>query len=200
MGLLDFFSRRAPSSVHRNEDRIWLTVDGLREWLTNQLQRSANGADGFLLVAHFANQLDSLETLRESAGLACGVSLAGNLSPELAARLSLSEESVLDVFVVQHHPLPRHDDRIVEFAESLPCRCRLTFLVSADDPLMQILLGDAVRSVLRSLGMQESESIQSGMVTRRLRKSQEKFARQLADDVDADSIAEWLVANAPRTT
>ena len=48
------------------------------------------------------------------------------------------------------------------------------FFVSLEDDLMRIFMGEWVKNLLGSLGMQDGEAIESGMVTRQLEKAQKK--------------------------
>ena len=48
------------------------------------------------------------------------------------------------------------------------------FFVSLDDDLMRIFMGEWVKNLLGTLGMQDGEAIESGMVTRRLEAAQKK--------------------------
>ena len=48
------------------------------------------------------------------------------------------------------------------------------FFLSLEDDLMRIFAGEWVKRVLTSLGMQEGEAIESGMVSRRIEGAQKK--------------------------
>lgn len=48
------------------------------------------------------------------------------------------------------------------------------FFVSLEDDLMRIFMGEWVKNLLTTLGMQEGEAIESGMVTRRIEAAQKK--------------------------
>src|SRR5262245_55474738 len=48
------------------------------------------------------------------------------------------------------------------------------FFLSLEDDLMRIFAGDWVRNILTTLGMQEGEAIESGLVTRQIQKAQRR--------------------------
>ncbi len=55
------------------------------------------------------------------------------------------------------------------------------FFISLDDNLMRIFMGDWVRSLLTSMGMQEGEAIESRMVTSRIEAAQKKVEERHFD-------------------
>jgi hypothetical protein len=66
---------------------------------------------------------------------------------------------------------------------------------SLDDPLMKVFAGEWVKEVLQRLGMDESAPVESGMVARRVRGAQGKFAARAERGCDAASAEEWLQSN-----
>lgn len=103
--------------------------------------------------------------------------------------------SPLPVLALERHFLREHDDRIVRFAEGLGSRVTVDFCVSLDDPLMTLFAGEWVRNALRTLGMEEDEALESGMVSRRIAGAQAKLAETIPSDHEADSPAAWLERN-----
>jgi hypothetical protein len=101
----------------------------------------------------------------------CHAIPASNLNTDLAASLNLDESAIIDFIVGERHPLPSVDDRLEEFADELPCRCRFSHHVSLEDAVMKIFAGDWVKNVLKQMGMKEDEAIESQMVSHRIRQS-----------------------------
>ena len=89
------------------------------------------------------------------------------------------------------------DDRLQEFADELPCRCRFSHHVSLEDAVMKVFAGDWVKNVLKQLGMSEDDAIESQMVSRRIRQVQQKIEGRAFGSLDAESAAEWLEKNCP---
>ena len=104
-------------------------------------------------------------------------------------------ESPLPVLVLERHFLRAHDDEVVRFAEGLGGRASVDFYVSLEDPLMSLFAGEWVKNVLRQLGMQEDERLESGMVARRIRAAQGQVAKSIPTDHDANSAVQWLERN-----
>ena len=87
------------------------------------------------------------------------------------------------------------DDRLVEFANGLPCRCRISHNVSLEDAMMKALgAGDWVKMLMQSV-MSEEESIESELVSRALFKAQRELERRSIGNVNSDSAAEWIRKN-----
>ena len=201
MGLFDFFFGGGKrSNVNVVPDVIWLNITakltGIRKDVVAQ---SSSGAVGVLLVAHFPDVVDQLYRIAAENGnnIPIKVSLAKDLSTDLVAEWSINESATVAIIVGERHPLPKHDDEVLQFAESLPHQVRLIRHVSLEDPLMKVFAGEWVENLLRRMGMAEDEAIESNMVSRRIKAAQQKIEKEAFGDSDANSAAEWLDANVP---
>ncbi|MFY9253050.1 MAG: hypothetical protein WAO83_06330, partial [Fuerstiella sp.] len=87
---------------------------------------------------------------------------------------------------------------IMQFAEEIPCNCRLTYHLSLEDPLLKMFVTEFVQRILDSLEMTEEEAIQSSMISRRI-KAQQKIESTVLGNATAKSAAEWLKLNTPQT-
>ncbi len=201
MSLLDLlFGGKKQTNVEVVPDRIWMTTEAKFTGLAKDVAERLNSETvAILLVAHFRDVLTRLEELanQQHSHVPVKAVLAANLNSELAAGLNLGESAMVDVIVGERHPLPSVDDRLEEFANELPCRCRFSRHVSLDDAVMKVFAGEFVQSMLRKLGMTETEFIESQIVSRRIRKSQQKIEGTAIGSLDAESAAEWLEKNCP---
>ncbi len=200
MGLFDWLGG-AKAKV-QIEDRIWLTKQAKfaaiqRE--TAQALDDPNGPDAVFVVAHFQDCLDELRLLVAGVGMdesrvlvTCSEALEGR-----TAGTASDESRRILIIVGERHPLPSHDDALLDFARSLSCQCRLVQHVSLEDPLLRIFAGEWVEGVLRRLGMKEDQAIESQMVARRIRGAQQKIDGRATGDAPAQSAQEWLEKNCP---
>jgi len=69
--------------------------------------------------------------------------------------------------------------------------------LSLEDPVMRIFAGDWVQNVLKQLGMKENESIESQMVSRRIKQAQQKIEGRTFGSSEAESAERWLEKNCP---
>jgi len=201
MGLLDFlFGGRKRARAEELTDRLWMTSDAKFDGLRREaITRSTGGADAVLLVAHFADVLARLEGIvgQHSWAVPCRAVLASDLSRELAFAARLDESAVIDILVAERHPLPSVDDELAEFARALPCRCRIVHFLSLEDAVLKAFVGEQVRGMLKHLGMKDDEAIESAMVSRQVRKAQQRIEGRSFGSSRAASAAEWLQKNCP---
>jgi hypothetical protein len=187
------------------DDVIWLTKQAKFAGISAATARClAEPVRPFavLLVAHFRDCLEGLQTVVDHAGFdqrSVIVAAADRLKGRSASVVGSDESHTIEIVVAERHPLETHDTAIAEFAQRLPCRCRLVHHVSLEDPLMRVFAGEWVQNVLRQLDMNENEAIKSRMVTRRLQVAAQKIERQAVSDLPADSAEEWLQRNCPDT-
>ena len=129
MGLFSFLFGGGPgSTVQALDDRIWITEDAKFKGLARQLNES-NDSAVILLIAHFEDTYEQLTTITDgySGDVPVQAVLAGNLSSDIAARLSIDESATINLIVAERHPLLSADDAIMQFAEEIPCNCRLWY-------------------------------------------------------------------------
>ncbi len=201
MGFFDsLFGSKKRTNVEVIPDHIWVTTDAKFAGLAKEAEeRSKSETVAILLVAHFPDVLARLEELasQQTWEVPCQAIPASNLNTDLAASLHLDESAIIDIIVGERHPLPSVDDRLEEFADELPCRCRFSHHVSLEDAVMKIFAGDWVKNVLKQMGMKEDEAIESQMVSRRIRQAQQKIEGKAFGSSEAESAAEWLEKNCP---
>ncbi|MCY2988875.1 MAG: hypothetical protein NTY19_13550 [Planctomycetota bacterium] len=202
MGILDWL-KKPKSNVDLLDDLIWLTKHAKFTGISAATARCLNEPArpfAVLLVAHFQDCLEQLQTIIQQGGFdqrSVIAATAENLTGRSAPRLGSDDSQIIEIIVAERHPLQAHDTAVAEFAESLPCRCRLVHHVSLEDPLMRMFAGEWVQSVLKQLGIKENEAIESRMVTRRLQQAAQRIERQAVSDLPADSAGEWLERNCP---
>ena len=201
MGFFDsLFGSKKHTNVEVVPDHIWMTSFAKFAGLAKDVEdRAQSGTVAILLVAHFPDVLARLEELANQLALSVPVKAvpAGNLDVNLATSLNLDKSAIIDVIVGERHPLPSVDDRLEEFADELPCRCRFSHHISLEDPVIKIFAGEWVGNVLRKLGISEDQAIESNMVSRRIRQAQQKIEGRAFGSSDANTAAEWLEKNCP---
>lgn len=200
MGFLDFlFGGQAFSNREVVPDRIWLTMDAKFAGIAKDVAERANTQTvAILLVAHFADVLERLNGIAAKPyAVPVRALLARDLSPDLAASLTLDESAMIDVIVAERHPLPSVDDRLVQFADAFSFHCRFSHHLSLDDPVIKIFAGSWVQNVLDKLEMKEDEAIESNLVIRRIERAQRKIESKAYKSLNAGSAREWLEKNCP---
>jgi hypothetical protein len=198
MGLLDFLRGKRDSRAEIADDRIWLTDAAKLNGIGNEMTSlAAADVSGILLAAHFPDVVERLSDFvaGENRPIPVACSLVRTLSLSAVSSWQLRESAVVGIIVAEHHPLSSHDAQVIRFAEQLPCRSRLVWHVSLEDPFLKIFVGEWATTTLRQLGMSESEAIEGRMVSRRIKAAQKSLEQRAFGEKDARSAAEWLEVN-----
>jgi len=201
MGLYDFFfGNKRDTTAQVLNDRIWLSQNAKISGIKQQIRQQTDSA-AILLVAHFEETLQQLRSITagDNADTPVQLVLAENFTSEITSRLKTDETSIIDLIVAERHPLKSADDALMLCAAGLPCRCRVAYHLSLEDPLLKLFVGEFVEKMLESLGMKEDEPIESQMVSRRIRAAQQKNEERAFGNSRAFSAAEWLESNMPRS-
>lgn len=199
MALFDWF-KGTSSNVTVLDDVIWLTqrakLNGIKLALLKRLAEPDRPV-AIMLVAHFPHCLAELRQLIEQVGSSDSMTAvsADSLKVDTASTMLFDETQVTDILVAERHPLPSHDQVVLDFAQALPCTCRLVHHLSLNDPVVRAMCGEWVEGILKKLGMAEDEAIESKMVARRIKSAQQKLGEKCFTDYPADSAREWLERN-----
>lgn len=199
MGLFDFlFGGKPDSRVEVMGDHVWMTQQAKLNGIRNQLEsRCVAGAAAVVLVAHFADTLELMQALAagHSGGTHVAAMLAGKLRRDALRPWNLGETTVLDIIVCERHPSLDMDEKFEQLLEELPCRCRLSYHLSLEDPLLRRFAGEWVGGILEKLGMSEHEAIESDLVRRRVKAAQKKIQAEALGFLEEGSAAQWVEKN-----
>ncbi|MGE0608684.1 MAG: hypothetical protein AB7O62_16435 [Pirellulales bacterium] len=202
MGLFSslFGGKSSASTVELMSDRIWMSRQAKFHGIGQDLA-GRSGSVAVLLIAYFADTLEELNAIvaQYQGQTPAKALLAEQLSGELAGSLNLDPTAKIDLIVAERHPLLAATDQLLEFANGLPCQCRITHHLSLEDPLLQSFSGEWVADILKKLGMEENEAIESRMVSRRIQDAQRKMQARAIGNARAESAAEWIEKNMPAT-
>ncbi|REJ71848.1 MAG: hypothetical protein DWQ34_09405 [Planctomycetota bacterium] len=221
MGLLSrLFGQSARPAFSAEADQIFLTADAKWRALAKAVRARRNDGERVLILAHFPATLREARDRLAASEIATEIidrPLSGGGVPELFERRA-SAEAVLApvpaltvdehetqptppfdmrvaILSLEVHPADEVEQDVLRFAASIPCATRLFPFVSLEDPLLAQFAGPAVQDILRKLGMQEDEAIQSGMVSRRVRRAQARMSSRITSWAPADSAEEWIAKN-----
>jgi hypothetical protein len=203
MGIFDWLSK-PKSNVDVLDDMIWLTKQAKFAGIskaTSQCLEQSDRPFAVLLVAMFQDCLAELQAIVEQNR--CDqkkvvTTLAEQLNSRAMSTASPDDSQTIVIIVAERHPIQAHNAAIAEFAQTLPCRCRLVHHISLEDPLLQMFASEWVQGILQRLGMKEDEAIESQMVARRIQQAAQKIERQAVSDLRANSAEEWMQLNCPK--
>jgi hypothetical protein len=190
--------KRTSSRVEVIADHVWLSREAKLAGIRRELRdRTVDGARMIALVAHFPDVLDEMQQIASQYAGSASVRpvLSRELSSGAAGDLPLAQADLVDLIAAERHPLAPMDDALIEFAEALPCRCRIVYHISLDDPILRFVGAESIRATLDRLGATEDEALTHDMITRSIRRAQQKIASRSTDRLDAESAAEWIERN-----
>ena len=187
------------SNVKSRPDSIWLSRPAKFNGIRSDLEkRSASDCIAVLLISHFQETHEKMLSIAEEyqGDVPVMAVLAHELSEEIATGLAVDENKTIELIIAERHPLPKHDDKVIEeFAKSLACRCRSTCHVAMDDKLMKVFAGESMIQLLQQMGMKEEDRIESGMVSRRIRAAQKQLESKAIGNKTTKSEDEWFETN-----
>ena len=216
MGLLDWLFGK-PKKV-KTIDHVWINQDAKFDGLFREVKEQLAIPGTVLVVAHFPatlarlreelhenelnykeqpNRLTTAELLRVAGSEDATPILihADALDPDDFPNPMVEDLAPIHIAVAERHFLPSLDDPVVEFAESLGRPCNVCFHLSLKDPLLRLFTGEWIERVLIDLGMTESEPIESGLVSKRIRAAQKQLEKRVIVNKPADSAEDWLELN-----
>ncbi len=222
MNFLQYLFGGGRSTFEPEAVRVFLTRTARWRALCAAVRAAQDAGERVLIVAHFPATLREAGAHLSSAGIDTLIRDRPLTSHEAAKRgesgsvllvpvpaLLADDEPLaadatdvgpLSIYIPEMHPLRAAEDAVDAFAAAIPVRVRMYSYVSLEDPLIERMCGPWMRDVLRKLGMQEQEEIQSALVARQIRQAQTKVSRQVESFEPADSAAEWVQRTLPPKT
>ncbi len=201
MRILDWLAGKR-NRIGVGDDVIWLTQPAKFAGIARAVSLLSDSRDppqAVILAAHFRDCLGEIQKIIDACEFGIPVTAVAveNFTSVSPGKVQLSPSQRIEIIVGERHPLSSRDATVAAFAHNLPCRCNIVFHVSLDDALMKAFAGEWVQNVLKQLGMQEWEAIQSKVVARRIQQAQRQIAKRALGDEPADSAEEWLACNLP---
>ena len=214
--LANLFGKR--KTVIHEPDQIWRTRSTEFEGLLAFIESLDPATTRALVITQFADTFRSLNDLCLSRGVAFTTyptafegerlhdlseyQVAGHIllapaqalpeNPLVTQTQPLGRDFEINVLVAEHHPLPDFDDRILEFAASLPCPSRVCFHDALDGALLRHYGGDQIAQIATTLKMPAGDCISSSFIDKSIRRAQEKIARRVSNPMTADSAEQWF--------
>ncbi|MBB3207016.1 hypothetical protein FHS27_002830 [Rhodopirellula rubra] len=200
LGLLRLlFGTKTPPRLQENPDLVWMTEAGKYAGIRAKVEEAGQGdAAAILIVSHFDNTFAQIDRLlaNYNGPVPAKAVKANDLSQRTTTGSPFEETSTIEVIFAERHPLLEEDEGAVkEFADQLPCRCRVTHCVSFEDAIMRSFVDSFVENVMSKMGMKEDEAIESSLVSRRIRAVQEQNSKNVVSRHKANSAQEWIDKN-----
>lgn len=212
--------------TRRQDDRIWAAKTLKLSGICDEILKATKRNHMVLAVAHFERTLEELREILDARGLKHkvfmeswdisgfdldeikqeGFQIVVLLSDVLSSLGQLDDRSRqvgpekwrIHIVIVEHHPLPERDERILSFAARLPYAATICFHASLDEPLMKVFGADRLASMLTRLGRSETSPVIHPMITSAIAAAQKKIKKEAIGDERVESAEDWFYYNFPR--
>jgi hypothetical protein len=197
-------------------DKVWFDLRHRLAGIVSDV-KALSSTHNILVLAHFPATVSAIESslraadvtfqtfsMFDSSGL-CSTMPTGTVFVGLVRALQQPNlmrqpaTSSVRIIVAEHHPRANNDQHVIDVAEKLPCDAEVQFHTSLDDPLMMRFGGEKLTSLMKTLGMEESEAVEHRFVTNAIRNAQEKLEQLVPREIPTESIDDWFKFNL-RTT
>lgn len=185
--------------------------------MMNALEARIEKGESVFLLSHFPDTFSQIERRLERSSLEFTIisgrvdsaqvleltrKQPGRLFLTMAQMLKLDryplpkrEQPSLAVAMCQRHPMPSYDSKVAHWCRESVFPTQLGYFLSLEDPVVDHVVNDQVKLLLRQFGLGENELITSSMVSRRLDSVLKRKAAKVESEVDADSVLDWLKLN-----
>jgi hypothetical protein len=211
-----FFSKKPKSK--KTDDKVWFNKTGKYTDIHNLARSNQNLGITTFIVSWFKDTQDEIcESLIASntdyKPLTDGTFHSGNL---LSGKqfIFVMDASLFDhdlvlqpifknlsdkepVFLYsEHYPLYSKEENCIRKMEQLTgSKCSYGFYVSFDEPILKFFGGDRIIDMMKSMGMNENESISHSMITKSIINAQKKLEKKIVHEFTADSSEKWFKLN-----
>lgn len=166
-----------------------------------------------MVVAHFAEALIEAGRQLASAGIKFStlttwqslgstpsvVAILAKALPRplsgLSPREKVGTETRVVVRGVELHVLARENDRLLQFAATLPVRSDVVVATSMDAPAFASLRKPWAKGLITKLGMSADKPVESPLLTRGVTKALLSMEKRTRRDRPAESVAQWIERN-----
>lgn len=210
MGLFSWlFGRRAPSL----RISVWLDEPSRLSGLARDVRADLAKGRSVVLVAHFASALvevgqhfanegipfTTLSSWRPLGSTPSVVAILAKALPQPVPGATPVDKRGTEVRIairgVELHVLARENDRLVNFAATLPVPCEVCASTSLDAPVLARTQKPWVREMLSKMGFTADAPIDSPMLSRSMKKALVAIEGRARRDLPADSVAQWMDRN-----
>ncbi|MCU0398446.1 MAG: hypothetical protein MUC73_10115 [Cyclobacteriaceae bacterium] len=157
-------------------DKVWLSKQAKWNACSDMLKLNSD----CVFIAWFEETRDELKA---KLGEQAPVFLANQLG-------SISVPGKLLVFI-EHHPLMKEEEKLFETLNLN----EIPVLSALDEPIFKRFGGENLISLIKNLGMSEGEILGHSLITKSIKRAQQKLAEKIIGSEQAYSQEEWFARN-----
>ena len=205
--MFNLFSKKTKTEF---SDSVWMTKDAKNKGLIDFIRSS--GRLNLFIMSWFSESLDELvKILTEASVNFVKVDSLSDLRIENKVTLlhtdlvnrpfasspisiKLQENQAYCIFC-EHFPLHTTEMKTYETVSNLFKKPQIMVYQSLDQKLFEIFGSERIVSLMKSMGMQENESIEHSMISKAITNAQKKIEKKLRVEQKAKSEEEWFRLN-----
>lgn len=161
-------------------NRIWITEEA--KW--NGCIEETKSKPETIFIAWFDETLQQLETIFNKENLP----VTNIYLTRQVANYVLQNKRIV---FIEHHPLRSKEQTFFDQLH-IP---EIQIFSALDEPLFKQFGGDKIITMMKQLGMKETESFENKMISNSIGKMQEKIENKISIEQSAHSQTEWLSRN-----
>ncbi len=96
------------------------------------------------------------------------------------------------IMVAERHPWGLANQRLIQFAETIPTRIEVGHFLALDDAMVKQMVPEQMVDLLKTMGLDENDLISSSMVTRLINRRMRQTTSSANAAESANSAAEWM--------
>ncbi len=197
------------------EDKVWFNQNRKLDGICRDVSLARTNHRNVLILAHFQSTLSLMESALRARSIGYGSYSSFDFSTLLNRGASANSSEVwlglsssfqnpifsidskteLLVIFPEHHPRRSRDQHLLDLLDASPCKKEIVFHTALTDPLMIHFGGERIQDLMRRMGADEELEISHPLVSNAISNAQEKIDKQVQQEIQTQSDADWFKYN-----
>ncbi|MGB0525177.1 MAG: hypothetical protein ACPGJS_19540 [Flammeovirgaceae bacterium] len=208
-----FFSKKKKPNVTLLEDSIWMTKAMRYKGLYENCEALLKSGRIVLIIPFFAECAEEIKFILKRMSLPYQFITSSEEATDLKADeayLALAKwvrqdfikqadsylNAPISFLFPQHYPIFSAEKEVLDQLNTFAwTNANCQFYESMDSQLMQLFGSERMMTLLAKMGMGKDESLHHPMITKSIRRAQDKLASGIKRELKADSEKEWFLKN-----
>ena len=178
MGLFDLFSKK--EKLPQMTDKIWKNQSGKYGGLLKLIEQYPDA----VCISWFPETQSVFDQFLKS-------SVSKQIEIKMARYIQPSQVENKTVIFLEHYPLRIEEEKLIQFWNPN----EIFVLSSLDEPLFEIFGGQRIVTMMENMGLKDDEQIQHAMITKSIKRAQEKLQEKVLTENTANSSKDWFIKN-----
>jgi hypothetical protein len=178
MGLFDIFSKK--EKLPEMKDMVWKNLNGKFSGLLKLIEQYPES----VWISWFSDTQSIFnQFLKSGISKQIEIKMAKNVKPSMIENKT--------VVFLEHYPLRLEEEKLIQLWKPK----EIFVLNSLDEPLFEAFGAQRIITLMENMGMKDDEQIQHDMVTKSIKRAQEKLQQKVVIENSANSSKDWFKMN-----